>query len=58
MNRKQIKGRVSAVKARLKETTGRLVGNETMQKRGAAERNAAEKKVLHEDLKEDLRRLA
>ena len=58
MNRKQIKGRVKAVQGRIKEATGMLVGNEAMQKKGAAEKNAAEKKVLYEDLKEDIRKLA
>ena len=58
MNKKQIKGRVKAVKGRIKEATGVLVGNEAMQKKGAAEKNAADKKVLYEDLKEDVRKLA
>ena len=58
MNKKQIKGRVKAVKARIKEATGVLVGNEAMQKKGAAEKSAADRKVLYEDLKEDVRKLA
>ena len=58
MNRKQIKGRVKAVKGRIKEATGVLVGNEAMQKKGAAEKSAADRKVLYEDLKEDVRKLA
>ncbi len=58
MNKKQIKGRVKAVKGRIKEATGMLVGNETMQKKGTAEKNAADRKVLYEDLKEDVRKLA
>lgn len=58
MNKKQMKGRAKAVKARIKEATGIIVGNEAMQKKGAAEKNAAEKKVLYEDLKEDVRKLA
>jgi uncharacterized protein YjbJ (UPF0337 family) len=58
MNKKQIKGRVRAVKARIKVATGRLVGDKAMQKKGTAEKNAAERKVLYEDLKEDFRKLA
>jgi uncharacterized protein YjbJ (UPF0337 family) len=58
MNRKQFKGRVKAVKGRIKEATGLLVGNEALQKKGATEKSAAEKKVLYEDLKEDFRKLA
>ena len=58
MNKKQIKGRVKAVQGRIKEATGMLVGNAAMQKKGAAEKSAAEKKVLYEDLKEDIRKLA
>lgn len=58
MNKKQVKGRVKAVKARIKEATGMLVGNKAMEKKGTAEKNAADKKVLYEDLKEDFRKLA
>ena len=58
MNKKQIKGRVSAVKGRIKEATGKLVGNKAMEKKGTSERNAAQKKVLYEDLKEDVRNLS
>ncbi len=58
MNKKQIKGRVKAVKGRIKEATGKLVGDKAMQKKGAAEKSAADKKVLYEDLKEDFRNLA
>ena len=58
MNKKQMKGRVKAVKGRIKEATGMLVGNKAMEKKGTAEKNAADKKVLYEDLKEDFRKLA
>jgi len=58
MNKKQIKGRVKAVQGRIKETTGKLVGNSVLEKKGTAEKNAADKKVLYEDLKEDVRKLA
>ena len=51
MNKKQIKSRVKAVKGRIKEATGMLVGNKAMEKKGTAEKNAADKKVLYEDLK-------
>ncbi len=58
MNKKQIKSRVKAVEGRIKEVTGKLVGNKAMEKKGVAEKNAADKKVLYEDLKEDIRNLA
>ena len=58
MNKKQIKSRGKAVKGRIKEATGMLVGNKAMEKKGTAEKNAADKKVLYEDLKEDVRKLA
>jgi uncharacterized protein YjbJ (UPF0337 family) len=58
MNKKQIKGRVKAVKGRIKAATGRLLGDKAMQKKGTAEKNAAERKVLYEDLKADFRKLA
>ena len=58
MNKQQIKGRVKAVKGRVKEATGKLVGDKAMERKGKAEKSAAEKKVLYEDLKEDFRKLA
>jgi uncharacterized protein YjbJ (UPF0337 family) len=58
MNKKQIKGRVKAVQGRIKETTGKLLGDKAMERKGTAEKNAADKKVLYEDLKEDVRKLA
>jgi uncharacterized protein YjbJ (UPF0337 family) len=58
MNKRQVTGRVKAVKGRIKAATGRLVGDKAMQKKGTAEKNAAERKVLYEDLKEDFRKLA
>ena len=57
MSRKQIEGRLKVVKARIKAATGILVGNKAMQKKGTAEKNAAERKVLYEDLKQDFRKL-
>jgi uncharacterized protein YjbJ (UPF0337 family) len=57
MSRKQIEGRLKVVKARIKAAAGELVGNKAMQKKGTAEKNAAERKVLYEDLKQDFRKL-
>jgi uncharacterized protein YjbJ (UPF0337 family) len=58
MNKKQIKSRVKAVQGRIKEATGKLVGNKALEKKGTAQKNAADEKVLYEDLKEDVRKLA
>jgi uncharacterized protein YjbJ (UPF0337 family) len=49
---------VKAVQGQIKEATGKLVGNKALEKKGTAEKNAADKKVLYEDLKEDVRKLA
>jgi len=58
MNKKQIKGRMKAVQGRIKEATGKLIGDKAMQRKGLAEKSVAEKKVLYEDLKADFRKLA
>jgi len=58
MNKKQIKARVKAVKGRIKEATGKIVGDKTLERKGTAEKSAADRKVLYEDLKEDVRKLA
>jgi uncharacterized protein YjbJ (UPF0337 family) len=58
MNKKQVLGRVKAVKARIREATGKLIGDVAMQRKGTAEKNVADKKVLYEDLKADVKKLA
>ena len=58
MSTAHIKGRVKAVKGRIKEATGKLIGNKAMQRKGLVEKSVAEKKVLYEDLKADFRKLA
>ena len=58
MNKKEINGRVKAVKGRIKEATGKLIGDKGMQRKGRVEKSVAEKKVLYEDLKADFRKLA
>ena len=58
MNKKQIKGRVKAVKGRIREATGKLIGNKAMQRKGLVEKSVAETKVLYEDWKADFRRCA
>jgi uncharacterized protein YjbJ (UPF0337 family) len=50
--------RVKTIEGRIKELMGKLVGNKVMEKKSAAEKNATEKKVLYEDLKGDVRKLA
>ncbi len=58
MNKKQVQSRVKAVTGRIKEATGKLIGNRAMQRKGLGERNAAERKALYEDLKADFKKLA
>ena len=58
MNKQQIKSRVKAVKGRMKEAPGKLVGDKAMEKKGRTEKSAADRKVLYEDLKQDVRNLA
>jgi uncharacterized protein YjbJ (UPF0337 family) len=42
---------------KIKEVAGKLVGNERLEEKGTAEKSAADKNVLYEDLKEDVRKL-
>ncbi|MEY2920914.1 MAG: hypothetical protein RL261_2219 [Pseudomonadota bacterium] len=58
MNKKQVKGRIKAVQGRIKEATGKLIGDKAMQRKGLVEKSVADKKVLYEDLKADFRKLA
>ena len=44
MNKKQIKGRVKAVQARIREATGKLIGNTAMQRKGLVEKSVADRR--------------
>ena len=58
MSKAHVKGHVKEAEGRIKEVADKLVGNERLEDKGTAEKNAADKKVLYEDLKQDVRNLA
>jgi uncharacterized protein YjbJ (UPF0337 family) len=58
MSKQHLKGHFKEAERKIKEVAGNLVGNEHLEAKGKAEKIAADKRVLHEDLKQDVRNLA
>ena len=54
MNKDQVKGRVTEVKGTIKETAGKLVGNEKLQRKGQAEKVLGEAQAKFGDVKKDV----
>lgn len=52
MNKDQVAGRVDQAKGKLKEVTGRVVGNESLEAQGAAEKVAGKVQSSYGDVKE------
>lgn len=52
MNKDQVAGRVDQAKGKLKEVTGRVVGNESLEAEGAAEKVSGKVQSTYGDVKE------
>jgi len=55
MNKDQVKGRVEQAKGSIKETTGKVVGNERLQSEGKVDKAAGKTQATYGDLKEDIK---
>jgi uncharacterized protein YjbJ (UPF0337 family) len=53
MNKDQVKGRVEQAKGSIKETTGKVVGNENLEAEGKLDKAAGKTQATYGDLKED-----
>ena len=53
MNKTQINGRVDEVGGMIKEVTGKLVGNEKLEKKGKIQKIVGEAKAAVGDVKQD-----
>jgi len=58
MNTKHVKGHVKEAEGKLKEVTGKLVGNEQLEAKGKAEKVAGKHEAARADLKADIKKLA
>jgi uncharacterized protein YjbJ (UPF0337 family) len=55
MNKDQVKGRVEEAKGKIKEVTGRTVGNPDLEDRGTAQKVGGAIRKDYGDLKEDVK---
>lgn len=55
MNKDQIKGRGKEAKGKIKEVSGRVVGNKELETKGAVEKNQGKVQSAYGDLKKDVK---
>jgi uncharacterized protein YjbJ (UPF0337 family) len=58
MSTKHIKGHLKEAEGKIKEVTGKLVGNEHLEAKGKAEKIAGKHEAARADLKDDNKKLA
>lgn len=56
MNKDQIKGRAEETKGKVKEITGKVVGNEKLEVEGKVQGTAGKAQAGYGDLKEDIKK--
>jgi uncharacterized protein YjbJ (UPF0337 family) len=55
MNKDQVKGRVNEAKGTIKEATGKLVGDKTLEAKGNVEKNLGKVQAKFGDVKEEVK---
>lgn len=55
MNKHQVKGRLKEAKGKVKQVTGRAVGNKELEQKGSIEKAGGKIQAGYGDLKEDLK---
>ena len=58
MTSSQLKGHVKEAEGKIKEVTGKVVGNERLEEKGKAEKLAGKHQAARADLKDDIKKLA
>jgi uncharacterized protein YjbJ (UPF0337 family) len=58
INKDQVKGRVEEAKGAVKEATGKLVGNETLEAKGNIQKNLGKVQAKFGDVKQDVKNLS
>jgi uncharacterized protein YjbJ (UPF0337 family) len=56
MNKDQVKGRIEEAKGKVKEVTGKAVGNKTLEAKGKVEKIGGKAQAGYGDLKDDLKK--
>jgi len=54
MNKHQIKGRIKKAEGKIKEATGRIIGNKSLQEKGEAQKTAGKVQAVYGDIKDNL----
>jgi len=55
MNKDQVKGRAKTVEGTVKEVTGKVVGNKSLEEKGKAEKVVGKVQSGYGDIKEDIK---
>ena len=55
MNKDQVNGRVKEAKGKVKEVTGRIVGDKTMENKGKLQNTTGKAQAAFGDVKEDIK---
>jgi len=55
MNKDQVKGRLKAVEGTVKEVTGKIVGNKSLEEKGKVEKVVGKVQSGYGDIKEDIK---
>ena len=58
MTNTHVKGHLKEAEGKIKEVTGKLVGNERLEEKGKAEKLAGQHQAARADLKDDIKKLA
>jgi uncharacterized protein YjbJ (UPF0337 family) len=58
MDTKHVKGHLKEAEGKIKEVTGKLVGNERLEEKVKAEKIAGKHEAARADLKDDIKKLA
>lgn len=56
MNKNQVHGRKDEAKGKVKEVTGKVIGNKSMENRGKAEKLGGKTEAAFGDLKQDIKK--
>lgn len=56
MNKDQVKGRVTEAEGKVKEVTGKVVGNKDLERKGAVEKHIGKNQADHGDRQNDLQK--
>lgn len=55
INKDQVKGKAREAAGKIKETTGHLVGNKSLEEKGRIEKNLGKTQATYGDVKEDVK---